>query len=218
MEAEPSGGLWGFLDAVDQVLNSNTLLLRVPFEVGPGPTGLVEGLERYFRSPSFREDFASEMVAREWWFPGRLEERWGPQARLLVEPCALRVRALTRLEVVERLVWMLTAEECSWYRKQLPLEQALPLVDSFLGDVFGAGTDESVPRELSLKTLVRRIPPDSILAGVEPDFLFSTGYFAGDENPLPAEAVAYFEGSKSDGCLVLHWAGTAWLLLTNGSP
>ncbi|MCY1082841.1 hypothetical protein [Archangium lansingense] len=52
MEAEPSGGIWGFLDAVDQVLNSNTLLLRVPLEVGPGPMGLVEGLERYFRSPS----------------------------------------------------------------------------------------------------------------------------------------------------------------------
>jgi hypothetical protein len=202
-----------FLDTVDEVLNSNTVLVRVSWSTAPGPDELPEALAHALRSESFRSDVILQMVDQGYWDDGAITESC-PLVLVTREPT---VQPVSDVALVQRLLWMLTTEQCSWYRKQLPVPEALPLVQGFLVDLLGArsAAEGAAP---SVEELAQSIPPGWDFSQVAPDFLYSTGYFGSGLPEAPEGGRGYFDGSPADGCLVLRRGPFAWLLLTNGSP
>ncbi|MET9959866.1 hypothetical protein ABZ128_12525 [Streptomyces sp. NPDC006326] len=200
-----------FLSAVDAVMNSNTLLLKV--EAGRSVTvdnrqGL---LDAYLRSDLFEQMMVAADRRREWYnlsdFTPGPNEGDGPAAgsdpvRLLREGFRATVTPLAEEEFTERLHWMLTAAP-SPYRRRLPMDEAGRTVAGFLHEVL-------TPAE-SWGSADER---EWAFASVEPDFLRSSEYH-GHEPPLPP---VYFDGSASDTATLFHRGTVFHLLLTNGSP
>jgi hypothetical protein len=183
------------LDALDQVLNSNTFLLKLPGEVQKA-----EELERLLCGEDLTEALLDEDIARGWLNYSRWEMVAG-QCQLVrgsgrfVRPAPrVRARSLTWMEVRSRLVGFLV-EGWSPYDHRLPRGEAVGLVEAF--EVEWAAGEEGKYWE------------------VQPDFLVVRG--TDDGGDLPEGSSAYFDGFASDSCTVLSKARTTWVLLTNGS-
>jgi hypothetical protein len=193
------------LNALDVVLNSNSLLLdhRLDEDV-PDTRGL---LAAWLPSPRFRELLHQADIERGWQTYGGEAGAAAPiDARLVVEGAAPTVAELEESAFREDLVGLLTTPR-SPHRKQLARAAAELLVDAFLAE------------------LAREPGAASAADGwryfrVAPDFLRSSGYAGG---PRPARVVGdepptYFDGGPFDRCLVMRRGPLLHVLLTNGAP
>jgi hypothetical protein len=117
-----------YLDAVDRVMNSNTLLVegaRPPGEIG-------ESLATFLHSPAFLEAFLQQDLARHW----TNHHEWGepPVPRPgtpVLEGAAPVLSPLTLREAGERMAWYLEGAP-SWYACRLVAGAAGPLAGGCL--------------------------------------------------------------------------------------
>ncbi|MEU9303183.1 hypothetical protein [Streptomyces sp. NPDC048269] len=200
-----------FLSAVDSVMNSNTLLLKVEADQ-PLTVGNRQGvLEAYLRSDLFEQMMLEADRQREWYNlsgfiaePGESGDAapGGGPVRLLREGFQAAVTPLGEGEFAQRLHWMLSRAP-SPYSRRLPTAEADQVVQDFLREVLAPAGRDGGPAEWGWA-----------FASVEPDFLRSSEYYT-QEPPLRP---VYFDGSESDTATLFHRGPVFCLLLTNGSP
>ena len=189
-----------FLSAVDHVMNSNTLLLKVRLDGFSPELDCSAVLRAFLWSPAFREAMLEADRNRNWhnfvdpssnrpWQRGDAEStRW-----LVDEDCELTCIPLDLTELQDRFRWML-CHSFSPYARRYTKTVTDQLVTAF------------VSRALEPS------PADWCLHAVEPNFLWSTGYYT--DNP----DFGYFDGGENDSATLMHRGDVAYLLLTNGSP
>ena len=197
-----------FLDAVDEVMNSNTFLIDA------GPTlGSLSAWEiaDYVQS----EDFTQAMFAcdriRDWWsyHDSEIENdelvRHPSPGSFTVENPAINSEPATVEDFRQRLLWMLTEAFCPYAGRgaeHRSPEVARALVDRFLG-------------ALDVKASTQ-------VVFVEPIFLHSTRYWVAteDDPPIPDHHLPYFDGPQNESDTATFWITdeVGYLLLTNGSP
>lgn len=140
MSAEPDPRITAFLDAVDDVLNSNTLLVCVAMS---GPDDL-ERVRRAFRPVTLEPLLRRADVERDWdlfhhWEADPL--RRVPTALPILRPVGPVLAPLTVSSTRERLLGMLTAIGfASPHHRERDLGEAVPLVDGFLEALAPAGS------------------------------------------------------------------------------
>lgn len=185
----------GFLSAVDVVMNSNTLLLGIGFDVPVTEDNRQAVLRAFLRSDRFEEMMLAADRGRDWNILSDPYDETPAERPLLREGFLATIAPLDRAGFTARLRWMLCGA-FSPYRKHLTAPDAERLVRDFTG----------------------RLPegdgPGWRFASVTPDFLRSTCYYS-DEEPLWP---AYFDGGDSDTATFAHRDHTGYLLLTNGCP
>ena len=180
------------LTAVDEVMNSNTLLLRTRTDEPVTAGNRLSILRAFVGGPLFPDMMRAADSARGW---GNL--RSGP----VVPPMSgFELTELGEAGFRARLTWMLR-EASSPYRRHLDAARTEAVIGGFLdwlrpGAAAVAGEDWSY-------------------WSVRPDFLYFTGYYSDEP---PRSDAAYFDGSSSDTATYLHRGDILMLLLTNGSP
>ena len=184
-----------FLDAADEVLNSNTFLVKTMLVSGD----VQKDLTAFIASDDFLTQILEADIARGWFNLHDSFEREtpAPKAGLLVRPAfVLKVRKAT-LTAQVYLVAMLTADRragnfFSFYQRARSQDEARILTRNLMAGICG---DKS---------------PDLYI--LEPDFL-------ADATTEPGE-LYYFEGSNGacDSAAAIVCGQMAYLLLTNGAP
>jgi hypothetical protein len=182
-----------FLSATDQVMNSNTLLLRAGVHPLISRANGRAVLEALVRSPLFAETMRSADHARGW---DNLQED-----RIPAGEATLHLTELSEAGLHARLSWMLS-ESFSPYQRHLASAQAGALVSDFL-------------RWLHQPDLGSGEFSDWSYWSVRPDFLPTTGYYTGDQSP---PGTAYFDGGPNDTATYMYRDRVLMLLLTNGCP
>lgn len=200
-----------FLSAVDSVMNSNTLLLKVEADRSLTVDNRQGLLNAYLRSDLFEQMMIEADRQREWYNlsdfiaepdQGNAPDPGGDRVRLLREGFRAAVAPLGEREFTERLRWMLN-QAPSPYNRRLPADEADQTVEDFLREVLTpAGSDDGAAER------------GWAFASVEPDFLRSSEYYT-QEPPIHP---VYFDGSESDTATLFHRGPVFHLLLTNGSP
>ena len=178
-----------YLDAVDHVMNSNTLLLwaaRPPGEVAVS-------LASFLHGPGFLPAFLQQDLERNWHNYHEWSESLAPRPGTPVIPGAVPVLSpLTAEEARGRLAWCLHGAT-SWYGHRAPAEEARALAEGFWA------------------ALGERLPGLSA-ASLGPGFLWRRG------EEEEGTRLAYFDGTPCDGALLFWNQEQLALLLTNGSP
>ncbi|MEU6076412.1 hypothetical protein [Micromonospora sp. NPDC047074] len=180
------------LTAVDQVMNSNTLLLRARADELITSGNRLATLEAFVNGPLFPDMMRAADHARHW---DNLQS--GP---LVPRVTNLRLTGLDGAGFHARLSWMLCTA-FSPYQRHLDVADADVIIDDFLAwlDHDRPATDDEGWSCWS----------------VHPDFLYLTGYYT--DQPPQSDA-AYFDAGPNDTATYLHRGNTLMLLLTNGSP
>ncbi len=206
-----------FLDAVDEVMNSNTFLLKVRADVPVHLGNRVEILDAFLRDRLFHEMMLAADQARDWWMfhevPWEPDEPGAPMAgapgSLVRDGFRLTLDPLDATGMVVRLRWMLTGA-CSPYRRHLDEVRARDLVSGFLRQALGP-VDGACPVEPDRRSETEK--PWKFCT-VWPDFLRGM-----DERTDESHQPAYFEGCESaDTATFFHRGDVFYLLLTNGAP
>lgn len=189
-----------FLSAVDQVMNSNTLLLKLRLDGLSTELGCSGLLRAVLWSPAFGKAMLEADRNRNWHNfvdPSSTQPRQragADGARWLVdEDCELVCMPLDFAELQDRLRWML-CDSFSPYARRCTKTIADQLVTAFI------------------RRVLEPSPADWCLHAVEPNFLWSSGYYTGDPD------FGYFDGGENDSATLMHRGNIAYLLLTNGSP
>ncbi|WP_157531636.1 MULTISPECIES: hypothetical protein [unclassified Kitasatospora] len=194
-----------FLSAVDVVMNSNTVLLKVGAAQFLTVDDRQEVLRAYLRSDLFEQMMFEVDCRRQWYL---LSNPYAPQeedhvpVRLLRDGFGAVLAPLGYEEFAGRLRWMLR-EAYSPYGCHKPAREADVLVADFVREMLA-------PRGGGSRSAVQEWE----FASVEPDFLRCTEYYT-QEVPLHP---VYFDGSASDTATLFHRGRVFYLLLTNGSP
>jgi hypothetical protein len=200
--------LTAILDALDEVLNSNTLLLKAhvgrPLTTETRPAALRELLDDQL----FLELLYEADSARKWWnlaeWDDELEDYVpAPQLAEIRRPgVELTVSPLTEPTFRQHLCRLLT-ETPSPYNMHCTPERAEQLAEAFCAELADDAPTVATP---------------TAFAAVRPDFLHISGYYA--HNNQPTGDPYYFDGGTSDTCTAIHHEGgqILWLLLTNGCP
>lgn len=185
-----------FLDAVDNVLNSNTFLL--PFDVHS--YDLNTELSNFLRSESFIEQLINQDKERDWfnlhYFDEKTESYTQRKGKILSEKIELKIKEVEDGKS-DYLIAMLTGDTTkgrffSFYSKQMDKEKAKAIVDNFTSF-------------LSVNVNWR-------LFTVEPDFLKDEVEVYSKEEDL-----RYFGGGYgNDSATIILIKDKAYLLLTNG--
>lgn len=186
------------LDALDEVLNSNTLLLCARIDPPASPDHLREQLTAWLHTAEFREQMFEQDLERDW----HNFHTFGdgaqaiPRAGSFVPPGArISGEVLSAQAAVAHLRGLLTSP-LSFYGKQLVAAQA----EHLAREAWAALAPGAAPMVLCLA----------------PDFLYGRGL--GDAvRPPESDKLCYFDGFDFDGALVVATGTTAWMLLTNGS-
>jgi len=196
-------GIKAFLDALDQVLNSNSFLLDCPIDLTIDDSA--SRLEALIRSQAFKDLLIEGDIERGWMNYGE----WDPEANRYTRlhhgghfhraGCSLTMHALDRAAVRQRLVHLLTGT-ASPYHRQLSESAAAPLVGAFLDELLGEH------------------PEEWAFLAVDPTFLHTSGYYGNPTRPPGSDDFAYFDGGEGDSSTVFYRRGATWMLLTNGSP
>ncbi|MFE2330303.1 hypothetical protein ACFXD5_41460 [Streptomyces sp. NPDC059385] len=187
----------GFLSAVDRVMNSNTLLLKIGFEVPVTEENRQAVLRTFLRSDRFEEMTLAADHVRDWYNLSNPYDETPAQRPLVREGFLATVSPLDREGFTARLRWMLR-EAFSPYGKHLGGREAERLAGDFTGRLLEGEADGTAWR----------------FASVAPDFLRSTCYYTQEEPLRPA----YFDGGPCDTATFAHRDHVGYLLLTNGSP
>ena len=193
-------GIDAFLSAADHVMNSNTLLLKVRLDGLSAEIDCSGALRTFLWSPAFGEAMLEADRNRNWHnfvdpSSHQPRQRDGAEsARWLVdEDCELICIPLNLSELQNRFRWML-CDSFSPYARRYTKAIADQLVTAFINRALEPS------------------PADWCLHAVEPNFLWSTGYYT--DNP----DFGYFDGGENDSATLMHRGDVAYLLLTNGSP
>lgn len=189
-----------FLSAVDRVMNSNTLLLKARLD-GFSPELDCSGvLQAILWSPAFGDAMLEADRNRNWHnlvdpSSNQRRQRGGAESTrwLVYEDCELICMPLDFSELQDRFRWML-CHSFSPYARRYTKPVADQLVTAFINRA------------------LEPPPADWCLHAVEPNFLWSTGYYT--DNP----DFGYFDGGENDSATLMHRGNVAYLLLTNGSP
>lgn len=193
------------LDALDQVLNSNTLLLCARIDPPASPEHLREQLTAWLHTAEFREQMLEQDRERDWYNFHTFgdEPHAVPRAGDFVPPGArLSGEVLSSEAAVAHLCGLLTSP-LSFYQRQLDEAKAQHLVR----EAWAALAPGAAPMVLRLA----------------PDFLHARAHDEVDDvddvvvDPLESDMLRYFDGFEFDGALVVAAGTTAWMLLTNGS-
>jgi hypothetical protein len=182
-----------FLDAADEVLNSNTSLVRIPF-----PTGDIwEDLRTFVASDGLQRALLYADVAREWYNLHRLagSGEVAPIPGRLAREEFRFTRIQSNLTASKYLEAMLRGDAqagnfISFHRRARDQEEARRLVSGLLKQLFAVH--------------------EPLLFILEPDF-FRNG-------PGDTDHLHYFEGCGCDNAALLLHGSTGYLLLTNGLP
>ncbi|SCF00363.1 hypothetical protein GA0074695_2806 [Micromonospora viridifaciens] len=180
------------LTAVDEVMNSNTLLLKARADEAITSGNRLSVLEAFVHGPLFPDMMRAADRARHW---DNLQS--GP---LVPRATTLKLTELGMAGFRVRLSWMLRTA-FSPYRRHLGAAHADKVIDEFLNwlDHDRPGADGEGWSCWS----------------VRPDFMYLTGYYS--DQPPQSDA-AYFDAGPNDTATYLHRGDILMLLLTNGSP
>jgi hypothetical protein len=196
-----------FLSAVDEVMNSNTFLLKVRTRTPVTPDNRHEVLSAFLRGRVFHEMMLQADQQRDWWMfhecPWQTPDPSLAAASdsgpwLVLGDVPLALDSMTEADFVARLRWML-CEAFSPYLGHREEARADEIIGAFVREVLGS--DDRASDQWSF-------------AAVEPDFLPSTEYYTGK----PCPDLAYFDGGESDTATLAYRHDVLLLLLTNGSP
>jgi hypothetical protein len=182
------------LTAVDQVMNSNTLLLMARVDARITPANRLSILDAFVNGPLFPQMMRAADRARGW---DNLQS--GP----LVPPATnLKLTGLDGAGFRDRLSWMLCTA-FSPYRRHLDAAHTDAIVDDFMSWLHDGGPAADGDGD------------GWSYWSVHPDFLYFTGYYS---NQPPQSDAAYFDAGPNDTATYLYRGSILMLLLTNGSP
>lgn len=194
------------LDAVDSVLNSNTLLLVADIGEPIQAQDPAAAVTAMIRDPAFGGLIATADADRGWgnWTVYDPElRRYVPDpdrnpAHMVRFDTTVTADPMDRAGFERHLRWLLT-EAPSPYRTHLE-----------------PGTADRLIAEFCAEQLTDPDPAPWAFAAVRPDFLHDSGYYSG----TPSGPAFYFDGAECDSCTAFHRTGDSilHLLLTNGSP
>ncbi|MFE6844649.1 hypothetical protein [Streptomyces sp. NPDC057686] len=205
-----------FLTAVDEVMNSNTFLLKVRTQSQVTRDNRHEVLSTFLRDPLFHEMMLHADQERDWWIfhevlwqtpDPSLVNSTGAGLWRMPRDLHLTLEPMDETAFLARLRWMLCGA-FSPYRGHLDEERAEETIGAFLREVFDPDHRPASSRE------PQRLLHGWSFAAVKPDFLPSTEYYTGKPCPDPA----YFDGGESDTATLAYRDEIFFLLLTNGSP
>lgn len=217
-----------FIGAVDQTMNSNTVLLKVRADEPLTSAACVWTLDEYLRAPLFTTMMLEVAQSQgsnyhEW---VEVDGEWVERPFLgsfVRENGTPSIRRVSVLSFAERLHWMLRTA-FSPYQTHVSEEQAQVLIPAFLAELFGRRTWNGDSRPAAGEWVG---PPDWIrhpwaFYDVRPDFLHvgpsdrdETEGEAGEDRP---STLPYFAGFSSDSCTFFYREDVFYLLLTNGAP
>ncbi|MFE3195424.1 hypothetical protein ACFXHA_40925 [Nocardia sp. NPDC059240] len=187
-----------FLSAVDEVMNSNTLLLKI--RTDSPITDEHEGaavLEFFLRSAVFCSAMLEADLNRDWWnLQWMADSAAADKSRLLREGFELTCSPMSASEFETRLIWMLCTA-FSPYGRHRTAGQARELIRDFERQLFGPS------------------PADWSFVAVQPNFLASTHYYDRQDG---GSSPAYFDGGPNDSASFVFRGDIFYFLLTNGSP
>jgi hypothetical protein len=182
-----------FLDAADEVLNSNTFLVRIPFPMGD----VWGGLRTFVASADLQRALLAADITRGWFNLHRFSENGEPAP---IPGCLARegfrfTKIQTNLTATKYLEAMLRGDTragnfISFYRRARSPEEAHSLTAGLIGQLF-AGDEPA-------------------LFVLEPDFF--------RDGPEDGDQLHYFEGYGCDNAALLVHGSTGFLLLSNGVP
>ncbi|HET6252547.1 MAG TPA: hypothetical protein VFE32_00665 [Puia sp.] len=182
-----------FLDAADEVLNSNTFLVEVP----PASGDLIADVTDFIRSGRLLQALLAADKARGWYNL----HRFTAGGELAPIPGSL---AKADFSLVSRTSHCSTGEYL----------QAMLRGDSIFGNFTSFYRCEKSPeeaRQLTQKLL------EHLFARSEPSLhLFEADFLQGVSAGI--DEACYFEGKGCDNAALLTGASVAYLLLTNGMP
>lgn len=182
-----------FLDAADEVLNSNTFLVELALPAG-GPLAAVE---EFIHSGRLQEAIFAADIARGWYNLHRFttDGMTQPLRGNLSKPnCRLTSRA-SRCDAADYLQAMLRGD---------------PRAGDFVS-FYNCGKTPGEARRLAHRLLDRLFPR------VKPNlYLFEPDFLQGDD--AIGEEAYYFEGKGCDNAALLTGQTAGYLLLTNGAP
>ncbi len=188
-----------FLDAVDQRLNGNSLLLAHRLTPDLAQAGVSHALATMLHQPGFWP----AMLAADRLRGSNLG--WSPQSGLgpgaLLRPGArLDLTVLPTPRLKDRLAWML-AVGGDWYGlcPRLNDQQVAEYLEGLISALAPYASDWSWVQ-------------------ARPNFLHSTGYFDYQADGPPPDTAPYFDGGNCDGALAGLGGDVLVLLLSNGSP
>lgn len=207
------------LTAIDETMNSNTMLLKVQAEKPLTTSNYQDELRKFLHSPLFIEmvleiDQQREFYTYNLWDRGTDDQlvMHAPPGNLVKDQIKLVFTQMNEHQFAERLHWMLR-EALSPYHMHRTKQQTQEFIQGFFWEVFAP---ESWPLESPLASLYWKTHPWSFYA-VKPDFLYDTGYYDNVEiDDIPP--FAYFDGGSSDSCTFFYEADIFYLFFTNGSP
>lgn len=199
----PRDPIGAFLDALDEVLNSNSFLLDCPIdELQPDAESRLTEL---IRGPIFKDLLIAADIERGWKNYGEWDweteryERLHHSGDFFIPDVRLQVARLDYPAARRRMIDLL-AHTYSPYHKQLPEADAVAVTDRFLDE------------------LLEGDPTGWTFLAVAPDFLHTSGYFGHPTRSPERDDFCYFDGGDADSCTVFHRPGKTFMLLTNGSP
>lgn len=189
-----------FLAATDEVMNSNTLLLKFHLDAGSATLDCPKMLWAILRSPVFGEAMLEADRNRDWHNfidlttgQRRQREESSGDLWLVEDECELVCVSLDPAQLRARFLAML-CDSFSPYGRRRTSEQADGLVAAFT------------------RRLLKPSPDRWCLHSVEPNFLWPTGYYTDRPD------FGYFDGGNNDSATLMHREDIAYLMLTNGSP
>lgn len=182
-----------FLDAADEVLNSNTFLVRIPF-----PTGdLWEDLRTFIASAGLQRALLEADITRGWFNLHRFSDNGEPTP---IPGCLAReglrfTKIQSDLTASKYLEGMLRGDThagnfISFYRRASSREEAHLLTAGLLGQLFTGN--------------------EPALYVLEPDFF--------RDGPEDRDHLHFFEGCGCDNAALLVHGSKSYLLLSNGMP
>jgi hypothetical protein len=182
-----------FLDAADEVLNSNTFLVRIPFPSGD----IWRDLRIYIVSGDLQRAMLQADISREWY----------------------NMHRISADETPVPMPGRLAADEVAFTQGPAPGGARAYLEAMLQGDTSGGNfisfyrceKTQAEARRLTAAVLEQLFAgKEPLLYVLEPDFFRETAADAGQ--------LYYFEGRGCDNAAFLVFRTTGYLLLTNGLP
>lgn len=203
-----------FLGAVDEVMNSNTFLLKIRADAPVHSGNRIAILDAFLRDRLFHEMMLAADRVRGWWmfhevpFEADTAARTpvaGAPGSLVRDGFRLALDPIDAVGMAAHLQWMLTGA-CSPYRRHLEEDRARDLVSGFLRQVLGPAAGSCPGGPMGTEDRWE-------FCTVRPDFLRHMDEYV-DEPHQPA----YFEGCESADTATFFYRDEVFcLLLTNGA-
>ena len=205
-QADFNKGIDNFLSSVDNVINSNTFLLRIPIE--NTLVDLREFLSAFIKSKDFKQLMLEQDIIRKWFLyqchnsldKGLEEFRTGEFYKVNFQ---LTITELRFEEFNSHLFYLLTNDK-SIHKRQLSHENAKFIICDCFKAIFG---EEYIAQKMD----------EWRFFSIKPDFLnitFIINQETGEQEGNPS--FCYFDEYGFDSCTVLYNSKILYMLFTNG--